>query len=905
MKKHIVIMLAALAAFAGFSVFAADVGVRINGVDLIAAEWRWVSEAEEEMLAGTEVFNYNGVDVEEFIWSLQGDPATDVPVMALGSDLRPMEFNFTTDDGVAFNGVVAAKIKSQDVRMVFDSFVAGPLFSFATPEHDVVVSSERGKICYVFGPGFVAETPNADDIFEPLAENDAVSFEFAAGSRFSFDVSRYLPATQCAVPVAGYSRDIWEVRNVETKTQFTGSAIGGTFPGKGMTGEAEPATSITIKVGSGMTLGAKVKRSGETQPLIDASAGDSGIFYGSLDGYEGVQNVVVVKSPDGMVVTEVNDFKNQIVYKTITIGGNTTAIATQRQLNLTEANYPHERHVPPEVATTSPKLAAEYARGSSVSGPVYVDMLVAYDKSARKFVANEDGSGITNFAQTAVGKMNLTLLNSGLEDKFRFRLLGVLVVDDDVHGDFDVALDNVVYKLGKWTAVTEERDRIGADLVSILIDTGDAYGWTGLGYSLEGNLNAFKDYGINACAVRSVAISETMTHEVGHNMGAGHADAEHMETEYGPQYEACSSGYYFTAGGVKYHTIMAYDTDKNFNYYYSVPYFSTPAKTCQNVKVGDATHDNAGTLAKTFLAISGFRAPGSGIIPSTDDPVDPADSGDPVDPGTETDPTEVDDQSVPVVLSADVVSGYSVDKAVKLMGCTLDAANHPTGLFELKIGKANRKTGLSKISGSYTPLGGKKVTLKAVEKKGVDIMHGKATANFTLKGLENMSIVLGANAAGQLVFAGRQGEAGVSSVQLTAPEGVKHFTIDSLPSVLNGVEINRDYLPTSENGGEAIDMNGKWTCAKAMTVKYKKLKGETVPSWVENNGKLDGEKTNRSGLKLTYAEKKGTFKGSFTAYGLANGKFKKLKFTVTGVVVAGKVFGVSTFKKVNYECVVK
>ncbi len=57
--------------------------------------------------------------------------------------------------------------------------------------------------------------------------------------------------------------------------------------------------------------------------------------------------------------------------------------------------------------------------------------------------------------------------------------------------------------------------------------------------------------------------------------------------------------------------------------------------------------------------------------------------------------------------------------------------------------------------------------------------------------------------------------------------------------------------------------------------------------------------TNPSGLKLKYTIKNGVFKGSFTAYALSGGKFKKVKVDVGGVVIGGKGYGAASVKKVG------
>ena len=47
----------------------------------------------------------------------------------------------------------------------------------------------------------------------------------------------------------------------------------------------------------------------------------------------------------------------------------------------------------------------------------------------------------------------------------------------------------------------------------------------------------------------------------------------------------------------------------------------------------------------------------------------------------------------------------------------------------------------------------------------------------------------------------------------------------------------------------------------------------------------------------TYKAKDGTFKGSFTAYAVQDGKMKKVKLDVSGVLIDGVGYGAATVKK--------
>ena len=80
---------------------------------------------------------------------------------------------------------------------------------------------------------------------------------------------------------------------------------------------------------------------------------------------------------------------------------------------------------------------------------------------------------------------------------------------------------------------------------------------------------------------------------------------------------------------------------------------------------------------------------------------------------------------------------------------------------------------------------------------------------------------------------------------------------------------------------------------KTPLVKYNKKAGKITVT----PGKKGQIIANASGLKLSYKAKDGSFKGSFYVYTLIDGKFKKQKATVTGVIVNGVGYGTATVKK--------
>lgn len=264
----------------------------------------------------------------------------------------------------------------------------------------------------------------------------------------------------------------------------------------------------------------------------------------------------------------------------------------------------------PELDAVRDGVPTKRSAASTDQASTVVDMLVAYDRPAAAW-AKANGGGVTNLAQQCVARMNGALANNGLDAAFRFRLVGVMAVDADGDGNLNDTLDKVTQKTGAWAAVSAMRDAVGADVVSTMVDTGSAYGTTGLGWSLTqttaSGMRNFSEYAYNVLSVRAAAQSHVMAHETGHNMGAGHADAQ--TSSQGPQSFPYSRGFYFTGTDKRaYHTVMAYNNDGYGNSYDPAPLFSDPDKAWAGVPAGDATHDNAQVLTRTYAAVAQFRA---------------------------------------------------------------------------------------------------------------------------------------------------------------------------------------------------------------------------------------------------------------------------------------------------------
>lgn len=250
-----------------------------------------------------------------------------------------------------------------------------------------------------------------------------------------------------------------------------------------------------------------------------------------------------------------------------------------------------------------------------------IDIMLVYDSTATNWV-NSNG-GMATFSLDAVNRMNLAAQNSNIDLTFR---LVHSVTANYTHQNFDNDLTALTNGSGGFADIHTLRDDYGADLVALLIDTGSAYGTTGLGWILQ-NYDGSPGYGFTVSAVRSVEISHTLTHEVGHNLGAHHA--KNQSSSPGPNTSnylnaPYSAGWYFTGtNSTKYHTIMAYSRDGYGSYYDSAPLFSTPLLTYEGTVSGDGDDgDNSRLLRDTMAAVAGYRESTLGALTVTIEPFD-------------------------------------------------------------------------------------------------------------------------------------------------------------------------------------------------------------------------------------------------------------------------------------------
>ena len=256
-----------------------------------------------------------------------------------------------------------------------------------------------------------------------------------------------------------------------------------------------------------------------------------------------------------------------------------------------------------------------------VQGSTVIDYMVVFDASGAAYARTQ--GGLQAVAEEVVSKMNTALVNSDLYSSYRFRLVDVMTVSEN-YTNLNASASGINNANLSATRTHKEilarRDSSGADMWTTLMDTGSAYGTTGLGWSLSSlsSARSFGSYACNICSIRATLNSHTLTHEAGHNMGAGHSNAPGA-SDPGPQMSgmAYSSGYHFTAAdGVWYHTIMAYNSLTN-RFYQPAACFSSPLITVGGSPAGTADkNDNRRVLLQTYPYAAAWKA---SLLPVTYD----------------------------------------------------------------------------------------------------------------------------------------------------------------------------------------------------------------------------------------------------------------------------------------------
>ncbi|MBQ4200048.1 MAG: hypothetical protein II649_09205 [Kiritimatiellae bacterium] len=243
------------------------------------------------------------------------------------------------------------------------------------------------------------------------------------------------------------------------------------------------------------------------------------------------------------------------------------------------------------------------------------------------------------------------------------------------------------------------------------------------------------------------------------------------------------------------------------------------------------------------------------------------------------------------------------------------------GTAALKVGKISNK-GKVKVSATLKSTGGKKYTASVTVDADAASGSASGTLPFSSKNVGAMSFEISADETQGLVFSGSSD----NGYSMESYE-VDDVDVDDEDNEDNDGVLG-NYLAFSVDGGDleapedydilsdllpmetsvTVNSKGKWTTGSAPSIKYKKYK-EDGETYYELTGVDDENKTNYSGLKLSFNSKKGTFSGSFKIYATNEGstekkpKLKKYTAKVSGSISGSGGSGTATVKigKVKYS----
>jgi hypothetical protein len=269
--------------------------------------------------------------------------------------------------------------------------------------------------------------------------------------------------------------------------------------------------------------------------------------------------------------------------------------------------------VPRKRIATAKAAAAADGADAQKAGPTVIDLVIGYTAG---FASGGASAALTRL-NFLVDVTNQAYSNSQIDAQVR--LVHAMQVSYADATDNGTALEELtgfrapstqLPPAPAFSALRAARDQYGADLVSLVRKFSvPENGGCGIAWMIGGDLQGVEptdDYfGYSVVSDGSddsrFCAPESMAHELGHNMGSAHDDANSDS----PGAFTYSYGYKTPQpNGTGFHTVMAYGDDGQPG----MRIFSNPRiSTCLGLPCGTAAADNARSLTQTIPVVATFR----------------------------------------------------------------------------------------------------------------------------------------------------------------------------------------------------------------------------------------------------------------------------------------------------------
>ena len=209
-----------------------------------------------------------------------------------------------------------------------------------------------------------------------------------------------------------------------------------------------------------------------------------------------------------------------------------------------------------------------------------IDVLVFYTTAAKNGAGGNNG--IWTRIQLGVAEANDAYSNSGITAQLNLKAM--LELEYNETGNFSTDLARLQNPSdGYLDSAHSLRDSYGADLVSLITNTGDG---CGLGYVMCNPSTGFEDWAFSVVREDCISPNYSFVHELGHNMGCTHAPVDLDPGDCGAY--SYSRGYKNYSNN--WRTIMAYSPGTRI-LRFSNPNVKLPGEFNRNRHTEQCSHD--------------------------------------------------------------------------------------------------------------------------------------------------------------------------------------------------------------------------------------------------------------------------------------------------------------------------